>query len=70
MYQFKCKNGNKSSVAKHLLENKHQIDISKIRLVQELNNTRRIDILEAIHIRKNRHKNLMLEDIWATLHPP
>ena len=54
-------NGNqeKSSVAKHLLGNNHCIDISHKKLVEEVNDNRHIDIIEAIHIRKNKHKNLM-----------
>lgn len=63
MYQFKNKNIDKSSVAKHLIESQHKIDISNIRLVQEVNNNNQIEIIEAIHIRKNKHKNLMNADM-------
>ena len=52
MYHFKSNKSNKSGVAKHLIENKHIIDISNIKLVQEVNNNNHIDIIEAIHIRK------------------
>ena len=53
-----------SGVAKHLIENKHINDISNIKLVQDVNNNNHIDIIEAIHFRKNRQKNLMNEDTW------
>ena len=59
MYQFNNGNQNKSSVAKHLIKSNHQIDISHIILVEEVNDNRQMEIIEAIHIRKNRHKNLM-----------
>lgn len=63
MYQFKNGNSEKSSVAKHLIENGHKIDISNIKLVQEVNENRHIEIFETIHIRKNKHKNLMNGDM-------
>ena len=56
MYHLKSNNRNKSGVAKHLIENKHIIDIANIKLVQEVNNNNHIDIIEAIHIRKNDTK--------------
>lgn len=62
IYQFRNGNKEKSSVAKHLIENNHSIDLSHIKLVEEVNNNRQIEIIEAIHIRKNRHKNLMNSD--------
>lgn len=63
MYQFKNGNSEKSGVAKHLIENGHKIDISNIKLVQEVNENRHIEIFETIHIRKNKHKNLMNADM-------
>ena len=63
MYHFKSKNSNnKSGVAKHLIENKHIIDISNIQLVQGVRNNNKIDIIESTHIRQNRQTNLMNED--------
>ena len=63
VYQFKCMNSDKSGVAKHLIENQHTIDISNVKLIQEVNKKEHIEIIEAIHIRKNRHKNLMNTDM-------
>ena len=48
MYQFKCKNSEKSSVAKHLIANNHNINVSNIKLIQEVNNIHQIEIVEAI----------------------
>ena len=59
----------KSSFAKHLIESNHQIDISHIKLVEEVNDNRQIEIIEAIHIRKNRHKNLMNSDTGKVQFP-
>ena len=42
-----------------MIENKRIIDISNVKLIQEVNNKNHIKIIEAIHIRKNKQKNLM-----------
>ena len=63
MYHFKHNNSEKSGVAKHLIENKHIIDISNVKLIQEVNNKNHIEIIKAIHIRKNKQKNLMNTDM-------
>ena len=44
----------KSSMAKYRIENNHSIDISHIKLVEELNDSIQIEIIEAIHIRKKQ----------------
>ena len=63
LYQFECKNSEKSAVAKHLIEKNHNMNVSNIKLIQEINDIHQIEIVEAIHIRKNQHKNLMNEDM-------
>ena len=56
-------NSDKSGVAKHLIENQHIINISKIKLVQEDNNNNHIEVIEALYFRKNRYNNLMNLDM-------
>ena len=46
-------NSAKSGVANHLIENQHTINMSNIKLGQEVNNNNHIDVIEAMHIRKN-----------------
>ena len=54
----------KTAVGKHLFNNPtHTSDITNCSLVQEVQNTWKIECYEAIHIHKNKHKQLLNEDL-------
>ena len=61
-YPIIIKKNEKPSVAKHLIEKNHTKYLGSMKLVQEVNNNE-IEIVEAIHIRKNRNKNLTNENM-------
>lgn len=69
LYQFKKGNMEKSSVAKHLLQYNHFTNITKLKLVKEVNNKQHMECIEAIHIRKNMQKNLMNGDLGNVYTP-
>jgi hypothetical protein len=48
----------KTSVGKHIFQSKHQINISDLKLLQEVRQKWKIEFYEAIHI----HKNLLNSD--------
>lgn len=54
----------KTAVGKHLFYNPtHKSDINDCSLVQEVQNRWTIECYESIHIHKNKHKNLLNEDL-------
>lgn len=52
----------KTSVGKHISESGHVINISDLTLVQEVRQTWKLELYEAIHIKKNSHMTLMNAD--------
>lgn len=60
---------NESSLAKHMLKNKgHTTDITKVKLVKEVNKAHKLRFVEAIHIYKNK-LNLMNSDLGNVKSP-
>lgn len=59
----------KTAVGKHIFSSKHQIDISALKLVQEVRQKWKVEYYEAIHIYKNKHQNLLNEDLGNIISP-
>lgn len=60
----------KTAVGKHLSINpSHTSDIRNVSLVQEVQHTWKIECYESIHIYKNKHKNLINEDLGTMKSP-
>ncbi len=59
----------KTAVGKHIFSSKHQINISELKLVQEVRQKWKIEYFEAIHIYKNKHQNLLNEDLGNIVSP-
>lgn len=53
---------NKTAVGKHIFTTRHNVNISGLKLVQQVTNHKKIEWYEAIHIQKNWHKNLLNMD--------
>src|ERR1700744_255287 len=52
----------KTAVGRHIFKSKHEINISELRLVQEVRTRWKVEYYEAIHIHKNLHRNLLNAD--------
>lgn len=59
----------KTAVGKHIFSSKHQINISELKLVQEVKQRWKIEYFEAIHIYKNKHQNLLNVDLGNIVSP-
>lgn len=49
----------KTAVGKHIHRTKHNVDISGLKLIQEVRTKWKMEFYEAIHIYKNKHRNLL-----------
>lgn len=52
----------KSAVGKHIFSSNHQIHISELKLIQQVQQMWKIEYFEAIYIHKNKHLNLLNVD--------
>lgn len=59
----------KTAVGKHIFSSKHQVDISALKLVQEVKQKWKIEYYEAVHIYKNKHQNLLNVDLGNIISP-
>lgn len=58
----KNNDGDKSSVAKHMMENSHSIDRTSLKLVHRVDKFYELDAYESFYIHQNKNKNLMNEN--------
>lgn len=52
----------KTAVGRHIFMTKHEINISDLRLIQQVKQQWKVEYYEAIHIHKHRHENLLNVD--------
>lgn len=59
MRHFRKNKPNESAVAKHLIDDSHVTDFSKLKLLKEIQNPYELDAWESLILNKNRNNNLM-----------